>query len=165
MPGRRLSIILIIIFLVFSLSSPVLASANAQSIITVTSSADSGPGTLRQALLEALAGDRIQFSPDTFPKANPSTISLLNRLPDLAAGKVTIDASDAGVVLDGSRLEDPEASGLRIVSDGNVILGLQIINFPADGIAITQGGSENTIGGATEGQFPLLPFLGRYQFT
>ena len=152
MPGRRLSIILIIIFLVFSLSSPILASANAQSIITVTSSADSGPGTLRQALLEALAGDRIQFSPDTFPKANPSTITLLNRLPDLAAGKVTIDASDAGVVLDGSRLEDPEASGLRIVSDGNVILGLQIINFPADGIAITQGGSENTIGGIAEGQ-------------
>jgi hypothetical protein len=128
------------------------ANADAQTIIVVTSTADSGSGTLRQALLQAQAGDRIQFSPEAFPKANPSTILLLSPLPELTAGNLTIDASDAGVILDGSSIDYPETSGLRILSDGNLILGLQIINFPADGIAMLDGASENTIGGSAEGQ-------------
>jgi len=158
---RRLSIIFIILLLVFSFVSPVLASADAQTIITVTSSADSGPGTLRQALLQARAGDRIQFSAETFPKATPTTITLLSSLPDLTAGNITIDASQAGVVLDGSQLGDAEGSGLRILSDGNVILGLQIFKFPTDGIAILDGASQNTIGGAAEGQGNIISGNGK----
>ncbi len=38
----------------------------------VTSRTDSGPGSLRQALLEAWPGDRILFDPVVFPPANPT---------------------------------------------------------------------------------------------
>lgn len=151
MHRRNLLIVPIIAILVFSLTSVGLASAGETGSFIVTSSANGGPGTLLQALLDAKSGDRIQFSPDIFPKRAPATITLLSELPELAAGRITIDASDAGVILDGSLLQG-NAYGLRIVSDGNVIYGLQVINFPADGIAIWDNASMNTIGGAGKGQ-------------
>jgi len=70
--------------------------------IVVTSSADSGPGTLRQALLDARRGDVITFDQSAFPPRSPTTISLSSRLPEIAQGDLAIDASDAGVILDGS---------------------------------------------------------------
>lgn len=45
--------------------------------ITVTSTADSGAGTLRQALIDATSGDTIEFDAVTFP-ANVETIILIN---------------------------------------------------------------------------------------
>ncbi|MBC8422446.1 MAG: right-handed parallel beta-helix repeat-containing protein, partial [Chloroflexi bacterium] len=71
--------------------------------LIVTSTADSGPGTLRQALLDAGNGDTITFDPAVFPPGSPATIALTSgQLPDLDDGNVTIDASDAGVILDAS---------------------------------------------------------------
>ena len=70
---------------------------------TVTSTADSGAGTLRQCLLDAVHGDTITFDPGVFPPASPATIAITSgQLPDLDDGNVTIDASNAGVILDGS---------------------------------------------------------------
>ncbi len=69
---------------------------------TVTTPADDGPGSLRQALQEAQPGDVIVFDPAVFPPDNPVTISVLSPLPPLSQGNVTIDASNAGVILDGS---------------------------------------------------------------
>ena len=43
---------------------------------TVTSAADSGPGTLRECLWNQVSGDLITFSPAVFPTANPTTIYL-----------------------------------------------------------------------------------------
>ncbi len=61
---------------------------------------------------------------------------------------VTIDASDAGVILDGSRVVDEFANGLEIVSNGNTIQGLQFTNFPPGvGIRLGHGAQYNTIGG------------------
>jgi hypothetical protein len=61
---------------------------------------------------------------------------------------LTIDASDAGVILDGGNIpEETWAPGLEVQSDGNTILGLQIINFPGAGIAVSGRGQNNTIGG------------------
>lgn len=148
---KHLSILLIIFSFMFSLSSAVLADGEATNEIIVTSPADSGPGTLRQALLDGQAGARIHFSSEIFPKDEPVSIILLNELPELTAGGILIDASDVGVILDGSRIEN-DASGLRITSDGNAIYGLQVINFPADGIVILGGASKNTIGGGHQGQ-------------
>jgi hypothetical protein len=69
---------------------------------TATSTADSGPGTLRECLENAVSGDMITFDPAVFPPTSPVTIALTSELPEKDDGDVTIDASDAGVILDGS---------------------------------------------------------------
>jgi len=119
--------------------------------IVITSVADSGSGTLRQALLNAQSGDIITFDPTVFPPGDPVTILLKNKeehsaLPTVIQGGLTIDASNAGVILDGSDISGDWVSGLEILSSGNIVQGLQIINFTGSGIALC-GGSHNTIGG------------------
>ena len=75
----------------------------------VTRTADSGPGTLRQALLDAASGDTLTFDPAVFPPASPATIALTSGpLPNLDDGNVTVDATSAGVILNGSRLTSGE---------------------------------------------------------
>lgn len=111
---------------------------------TVTSALDSGPGTLRRCLENAVTGNRITFDPLVFPPTNPATIALTSPLPSLIQGNLTIDASNVGVILDGSATPSG-TSGLHIASGGNAIRGLQILHFPVDGIRIR--GSDNTIGG------------------
>lgn len=120
--------------------------------ITVTSAEDSGAGTLRQALLDAQAGDTITFDPEIFPPDRPTTIFLTSvpqdnaSLPRISQGGITIDASNAGVILDGSKLQGDSRLGLVISSDHNTVMGLKIINY--SGIAIyLEGGSYNRIGG------------------
>ena len=115
---------------------------------TVTNATDIGPGTLRWCLENAVSGGTITFDPAVFPPTSPVTIALESELPWLTQGSITIDASDVGVILDGSGT--PEGtSGLIITSDGNVIRGLQILHFPWSGIII-QGGQNNTVGGDRE---------------
>jgi hypothetical protein len=70
--------------------------------LVVTSTADSGTGTLRWALQTAVASDTITFDTSLFPPGNPQTITLTSGLPDITQGNLIIDGSDAGVVLDGS---------------------------------------------------------------
>jgi hypothetical protein len=72
--------------------------------LLVTSNADSGPGTLRQALLDAQSGDTISFEPAVFLPSAPLTISLASGLPEIGQGNLTIDASNAGVILDGNNI-------------------------------------------------------------
>ena len=114
--------------------------------IIVTSRTDSGAGSLRAALTEAQPGDTITFDPGTFPPATPMTITLLSALPTLNQGQITVDGSNAGVVLDGQYIAE-YADGFRITSNGNMIKGLTIINFPGNGITISDGASHNVIGG------------------
>ena len=110
--------------------------------------ADSGPGTLRQALLDAQDGDTITFDPTVFPPTAPVTISITSPLPHIYANNLLLDASNAGVILDGSQLPGDWEAGLQIVSSqGNTIRGLQISNFSGPGIAISGEASHNVIGG------------------
>ena len=116
--------------------------------ITVTSAADGGPGTLRRALFNANPGDIITFDPKVFPPNIPTTITLTRQLPDLTQGNLTIDASNAGVILDGSEITDPGFHyGINILSNSNTIRGLQIVGFAEAGIALEGGASDNLIGG------------------
>jgi len=113
----------------------------------VTSTADSGPGTLRQALLDAENGDLIIFDDKIFPPTNPTTIYVNSELPLISQGDITIDASNAGVILNGSNI--PAGgwdTGLQMVSDGNIIRGMQVVNFSGAGIAVSNG-HHNIIGG------------------
>ncbi len=116
--------------------------------IVVTSIADSGPGTLRQALLDAETHDVITFDPSVFPPDAPATIALSSSLPELNQGSLTIDASNAGVILDGRNITTPNPQhGLSISSDGNIIRGLQITGFSDAGIGLYGGAQYNVIGG------------------
>ena len=114
--------------------------------ITVTSTADSGPGTLRQALQNAQAGDTILFDPAVFPPDAPASILVMLELPHIRAAYLTIDASNAGVVLDGSQSEGWAA--MQIVSaEGVKVMGLQFTNFSGPGISISGGSTRLIIGG------------------
>jgi hypothetical protein len=130
-------------------NTPVLPTPTPEgNTITVTSPDDAGPGTLRQALEDAQPYDKIVFDTAVFPPDAAATIFVESALPQLTQGHLTIDASDAGVVLDGSQLpEDSWITGVDILSDGNTIRGLQIINFTGVGIVVTERARNNTIGG------------------
>ncbi len=103
--------------------------------IIVSNNLDNGSGTFRQALIDAQMGDTITFDQQIFPPEQPTTIFLENQgqgvaLPEITHGNLTIDASNAGVILDGSKIQGDWVNCLHISSSGNVIRGLQIINFP-----------------------------------
>jgi hypothetical protein len=122
--------------------------------IIVVSAADSGPGTLRQALLDARRGDVITFDPDVFPPDAPVTITLSGGLPELSQGNLTVDASDAGVILDGSAVGGEMTPGLDIRAEGVTVRGMQIVGFSGCGIELR--GQGNTIGGNRQtGSGPL----------
>ena len=155
LPYLAISILLIAFFLLLS-QAPYRGASNETSTIqdntiVVTSTADAGPGSLRQALLDAQTGDTITFDPGVFPPNSPATIAVSSGpLPALVEGAVTIDGSNAGVILNGSNLAGVHDRGLEIRSDGNKVLGLQIVNFPFDGVLIGAPGNgrdNNTIGG------------------
>jgi len=115
------------------------------AVLVVSSAADSGPGTLRQALLNAQAGDTIVFDPGVFSPTTPATISLASPLPGITQDGLSLDASDAGVILDGSAAGGSMTPGLGINASGVAVRGLQIVRFSGYGIELH--GQHNIIGG------------------
>lgn len=115
--------------------------------ITVTSIDDSGDVSLRQALLDAKAGDTIIFDPASFPPENPVVITLKSGLPPIHQGYLTIDASNAGVILDGSQAGGEWTPGIELSSNYNSIFGLQVVHFTGPGILINPDSGFNTVGG------------------
>ncbi|GAH53046.1 unnamed protein product, partial [marine sediment metagenome] len=91
----------------------------------VFSTADSGNGTLRQCMLNATSGDTIYFDTAVFPPGSPATITISSSLPQINQGDLTIDVSNAGVILNGSGTPGG-THGFHITSDGNTIKGMQI---------------------------------------
>jgi len=114
---------------------------------TVTTAADSGSGSLRECLANAGAGLTISFSPSVFPPTAPATISLQSALPILATGSITLDASNAGVIVDGN---NSIRYGFEIASSYNRLMGLQIANFREAGVMLNSPSNSsrfNRIGG------------------
>ena len=111
----------------------------------VTSALDVGAGSLRLILEQMAAGDLVRFDASVFPPDEPNTILLESPLPGIAAANVTIDGSNAGVILDGSAL-DKGSAVLSIVSNGATIMGLHFINCPT-AISLMDGAADTTIGG------------------
>ena len=143
------SVILIVTMLSLVMAVPPTSTLAPQGeTVIVTSTADSGPGTLRQALLDAQSGDTITFDPAIFAPTAPVTISVTSQLPHIHESNLTLDASSAGVILDGSNVPGDWEAGLQIVSsDGNTIRGLQVSNFSGPGIAISGDARYNMVGG------------------
>jgi hypothetical protein len=154
---KIVSLLLFLTFLVllmsgFGSSPSSTATSVAQEMgqtIIVSSTADSGPGTLRQALEDAQSSDTITFETTVFPPDAPAIIYLTTSLPFISQGNLKIDASNAGVILDGSNIQEGEwVSGLEISSDGNTIQGLQIVSFsPGAGVSLVGQAQKNSIGG------------------
>ncbi|HWB10985.1 MAG TPA: Calx-beta domain-containing protein [Pirellulales bacterium] len=143
-------------------------SPGAPDPFTVTTTADSGLGSLRQAILNANANpgnDEITFD---LPGSVPQIIQPLSPLPAIT-DPVTIDglklpASEDGhdiegttplVELDGS-LAGPGADGLTFEVGSSIVRGLIIDHFSGDGIRMESNGSidleeflGNTISGMT----------------
>ena len=110
---------------------------------TVTTTADSGAGSLRQAILEANANsglDYIVFAPGLAG----ATIRPTSPLPAITDQvEITGEAGTSctnwppqpKIELDGS-LAGPDAAGLTVQADGSVITGFYINRFSNLGIAI-----------------------------
>lgn len=104
---------------------------------------------MRQALQDAQPYDTISFDSAVFDPEQPATISATSALPFIEVDNLTLDASDAGVVLDGGQVPGDWVAGLQIVNaSGVTIQGLQISGFPGPGIAISGDSRDNLIGGA-----------------
>ena len=116
-------------------------------VLTVNNTNDNGVASLRYTLTNAQKYDTIIFNPIFFPPDNPSRIFLESELPRITQGNITLDASNAGVIIDGSNIEDDKIFGLIISSDYNKIMGLQIVNFRNNLTVYVEGGSYNQIGG------------------
>ena len=119
------------------LSTPTIEPIPTGKIIVVTSVEDNGQGTLRQALLNANAGDTIEFDTSVFSSDQPNVIYLQSQLP-FRQGNLTIDASYSGIILDGSEYLG-DWSAIQIYSSNNSVRGFQIRNFPGNAIDISSG--------------------------
>ncbi len=108
--------------------------------LTVTSTADSGAGTLRQAITDAngTAGpDTIDFSiagPGPHVIQPLSTLPALNDVAVIDATGEALAGGAPGIVIDGSSAGS--ASGITLLdgSDGSQIRGLRIVDFALAGI-------------------------------
>lgn len=116
----------------------------------VTSTNDSGSGTLRQAILDAnaLAGtDRIHFS-----LTRPGlTISVATPLPAILDPLIVDGTTQPGVGTEpvvelNGRSAGPGAIGLQLRSGGGQVRGLIITRFSRDGILISGPGSNGIYG-------------------
>ncbi|NJM48687.1 MAG: DUF4347 domain-containing protein, partial [Alkalinema sp. RU_4_3] len=117
----------------------------------VTTNADGGEGSLRQAILNANATagpDTISFK---IAGTGVQTIRLQSALPDITGPTIIDGTTQTGstaalplIAIDGTNVAAAGSNGLNLKGDGNDIRGLVIQNFTGSGIAIT--GSNNTIG-------------------
>jgi hypothetical protein len=135
-------------------ASPEMPPISNRKTYTVSTTADSGPGSLRECLHKADSGDTVVFDEAIFPSEKPTTIYLKEGLVIDRDG-ITIDGSNAGVILDGSGVEKSSGFGISIIdANYNTIKGLQIMNFAICGINLS--GKGNVIGGdRTRGKGPL----------
>jgi hypothetical protein len=137
-----------------------LESRDAPAVFTVTTTADAGAGSLRQAILDADAHsglDTISFQ----IASGPQVITPVTALPDITDPVVVDGASQPGyagaplIVLNGSAA--PAGTSGLVLSNhtGSTVRGLEIINFSKDftgtfvdaaGINIRNGGGHTIQG-------------------
>jgi hypothetical protein len=127
-------------------SDRLISQANEANIWLVENLADSGPGSLREALEGVSEGDSIEFDATVFPPQTPGIIFVLSELPHITVDDLTINAIDRGVILDGSNLPDEITTGLILQADNSTIQGLQVQGFQNDGIVLNKA-TNSLIGG------------------
>ena len=120
------------------------ASPASAATITVTSTADSGPGTFHQALLDSNASvgvlDTIAFD---IPGAGVHTIVVSTNLPD-ATDPVIIDGTTQPGYAGTPLIELTESAitqGFRISAGGSTVRGLAIFEFGVQLTLVSNGGN------------------------
>lgn len=101
--------------------------------LTVTNTSDSGPGSLRQAILDSRGDGPTTITFD--PNIMPATINVLSTLPSLIDRGDTIDGAGE-ITLNGVGLTTMSDHGLRIRASNVTITGLTVQNFGGSGIRI-----------------------------
>jgi titin len=143
--GGRLPATLMVVAFLFHVGA-----AHGDTFFTVTNKADSGAGSLRQAILDANANpgpDTINFQ---ISGTAPFTINLLSALPAVT-DPVTIDAttqtnySGTPVVELNGASAGSSSVGLQLNSASNRVVGLAINRFAEEGIVLS--GVANVIQG------------------
>ena len=133
-------------------AAAVIGGVNVSASI-VTNTGDSGPGTLRQALLDANAnpGSTVSFA---IPGSPPFVIAPVSPFPP-ATQTVIIDGTTqpgfAGtplIQLNGSGITTNTTDGLLLRAANCVVKGLSITRFSGDGIRI-----ENAVGSVIQGNY------------
>jgi parallel beta-helix repeat protein len=142
-PSSRIGLALALVVALIALLVPV--SPISANTFTVSTTADSGPGSLRAAIESAnltSAKDTIKFA---IPGAGPHTIVLASDLPGITR-PVIIDGTTQptvpltlGVVIDG--ISAVNGLFLTTGSTGSTIKGLAIINCGSSGILVDGSGS------------------------
>ncbi len=120
-------------------------SNNSGDTLWVYNSSDSGVGSFRDCLEQIDEGQTILFDSAVFPQQNPTTISLFSALPMIGAHNSIIDASNAGVIINGENLSGHNV-GLHIEGQHIKVHGFQIINF-SSGVEFTKNSEDCILGG------------------
>ena len=112
--------------------------------IVVENTEDSGAGGFRDALNNSEPYDTITFDSEVFKPEEPATITIIQSLPELNKEHLTIDASNAGVILDGG---GGDYGALSVNAKYITIQGLHIVNFNGTAITLWENSHNDTIGG------------------
>lgn len=119
--------------------------------LQVTNTNDSGPGSFRQAIIDANSNADTTTIEFNIPGTGPHSIELLTALPNITR-PVRIDGTTQPgftgtplIRLNGANITGT-ANGLRLTSNDNVVRSLIVSNFSGDGIEVT-GGSGSTVSG------------------
>ncbi len=128
--------------------------------LTVTTTDDSGPGSLRQAILDANADPGPNLVQFNLPGAGIQTLMLLSPLPDILSPTAIDGYTQLGshpntlawdndavllVRLDGIRLTNAQSTALTLRANGCLIRGLILVRF--DHGIVVDSVSGNTIAG------------------
>jgi len=115
------------------------------ALLTVNATDDIDDGSCDSthcSLTEAINAANVREGPDdivfdarVFPPQGTGVIELTVGLPEIRGRDTTIDASGAGVIVDGSRLDDG-ANGFTIRSSGVMLRGIRLQRIPNYGVII-----------------------------
>ena len=117
-------------------------SSGGGAAFVVTNTADSGPGSLRQAILDAAAAPSVDSVIFDIPGPAPHSITLASALPGIVAagGPTSIDATTqpgwAGAPIVEINGNSVAGDGLSITAGGSMVRGLMVNGFGQNGIGL-----------------------------
>ncbi|HZY87457.1 MAG TPA: NosD domain-containing protein, partial [Gemmataceae bacterium] len=121
----------------------------APAVLTVTNANDSGPGSLRQAILDSNATPGVTNTIDfSIAGSGVHTINLQSALPALTVPALLDGISQPGskgaplIALNGAAAGINNVNGLTLTAGGSLVRGLDVENFSGSGILAADGGGD-----------------------